>query len=154
MGLSVDIPGRGPVELAYLVLDVNGTLSRGGELIPGVRERLAQLAGHLEIYALSADTFGTLAAVTGELGIRAQTVVSGDDKAHHVVKLGAERCVAVGNGANDARMLEAAELAIAVVGPEGAAAAALRAADVVCNSIVDALDLLLDERALVATLRR
>jgi soluble P-type ATPase len=40
-----------------------------------------------------------------------------------------------------------------VLGPEGAAAGALRAADVVCASILDALDLLLDERALAATLR-
>jgi soluble P-type ATPase len=51
-------------------------------------------------------------------------------------------------------MLAAAALGIAVVGPEGAAGAAVRAADVVCASIVDALDLLLDERLLVATLRR
>jgi hypothetical protein len=31
--------------------------------------------------------------------------------------------------------------------------AALAAADVVCRSILDALDLLLDERAVIATLR-
>ncbi len=68
--------------------------------------------------------------------------------------LGPERCVAIGNGANDAAMLEAAALGIAVVGPEGAAASAVGNADVVCTSITDALDLLLDERALIATLRR
>jgi soluble P-type ATPase len=81
------------------------------------------------------------------------TIADGDDKARFVEGLGAERCVAIGNGANDAAMLAAAALGIAVVGPEGAAGSALLAADVVARSIADALDLVLDERALVATLR-
>jgi soluble P-type ATPase len=51
-------------------------------------------------------------------------------------------------------MLAAAALGIAVLGPEGASSTALRAADVVCPSILHALDLLLDDRALAATLRR
>jgi soluble P-type ATPase len=80
-------------------------------------------------------------------------IADGDDKARFVEGLGAERCVAIGNGANDAAMLAAAALGIAVVGPEGAAGSALLAADVVARSIADALDLVLDERALVATLR-
>jgi hypothetical protein len=42
---------------------------------------------------------------------------------------------------------------IAVIGPEGAAIATLAVADIVCLSIGDALELLLDDRALVATLR-
>jgi len=60
----------------------------------------------------------------------------------------------VGNGANDAAALRAAALGIAVIGPEGASAEALVAADVVCTSILQALDLLVDEQALTATLRR
>ena len=39
------------------------------------------------------------------------------------------------------------------LGPEGASSAALRAADVVCATATDALDLLLDPTALSATLR-
>jgi soluble P-type ATPase len=70
-----------------------------------------------------------------------------------VEELGPPACAAVGNGLNDVPMLEAAALAIAVTGPEGASAPALAAADIVCRSIVEALDLLLDERALVATMR-
>ena len=50
-------------------------------------------------------------------------------------------------------VLEAAALGLAVLGPEGASAAALRSADVVCASAADALDLLLDPKALSATLR-
>lgn len=61
--------------------------------------------------------------------------------------------VAVGNGANDARMLERAALGIAVLGPEGLALSCLQAADVVVPDILAALDLLLFPRRLVATLR-
>jgi len=57
---------------------------------------------------------------------------------------GAGRSAAVGNGANDAEMLAAAALGIAVIGPEGASTAALMAADLVCGSVTDALDLLAD----------
>jgi soluble P-type ATPase len=50
-------------------------------------------------------------------------------------------------------MLAETALGIAVIGGEGAASAAIQAADVVCASIGAALDLLLDEQALGATLR-
>jgi soluble P-type ATPase len=51
-------------------------------------------------------------------------------------------------------MLEEAALGIAVLGPEGLAVPALLAADVLVASIEDALDLLLNPRRLIATLRR
>jgi P-type E1-E2 ATPase len=151
--IEVEIPGREPLGLEHLVLDLNGTLTDRGELIEGVAERLAQLHDRLEVHVLSADTYGTLAAVAAELGADVRTVVTGEEKARHVSELGGERCAAVGNGANDAAMLEAAALGIAVIGPEGVSSSALRSADVVCTSILDALDLLLHERTLIATLR-
>ena len=154
MGIHVDIPARGELVLEQLVLDLNGTLTNRGELIEGVAERLRAIAAKLELTILSADTFGVLAAVGSELDVHSRHVSTGEEKARCVWELGAERCAAIGNGANDAAMLELAGLGIAVLGPEGAAGAALRAADVVCGSITDAFDLLLDERALVATLRQ
>jgi P-type E1-E2 ATPase len=151
--LVVRIP-EGPVlELEQLVLDVNGTLTDSGELVDGVAERLARLRESLELQLVSGDTFGTLDAITSELGLAARRVTKGDEKAAIVRELGAEGCVLIGNGVNDVAGLEAAALGIAVLGPEGASAAALRAADVVCRSIVEALDLLLDPPALGATLR-
>jgi len=83
-------------------------------------------------------------------------VAPGDEaeqKRSLVERLGAERVVAIGNGANDAGMLQAAALGIAVLGPEGLAGEAWQAADVVAG-IHQALDLLLHPRRLVATLRR
>jgi soluble P-type ATPase len=58
-----------------------------------------------------------------------------------------------GNGLKDAPMLRAARLGIAIVGPEGASSAALAAAEVVCTSIIAALELLLDPVTLASTLR-
>lgn len=153
MPLSLEIPGFGPLVLTDLVLDVNGTLTDRGVLIDGVSERLTEISATLDVHVLSADTFGTLRSVAEELGVRRQAIITGNDKARYVDELGADRCVAIGNGANDAAMLTAAALGIAVVGPEGAAGSALAAARVVCSSIIDALGLLLDDRALVATLR-
>ena len=153
MPISIDIPGREQLLLEHLVLDLNGTLTNRGELIEGVAERLSRLASRLEVQLLSADTFGVLAGVSEELQAHSRTVTTGEEKARCVWELGAERCAAVGNGANDSAMLDIAGLGIAVVGPEGTAAEAIRNAAVVCGSIIDALDLLLDERALAATLR-
>ncbi|MFO7572527.1 MAG: hypothetical protein R6W48_08015 [Gaiellaceae bacterium] len=153
MTLVVEIPGAGTLRLDHLLLDVNGTLTDRGSAIEGVAERLERVAEIFEVQLLSADTFGTLSALAGGLGVDATQVSSGDEKRAVVTELGADRCAAIGNGANDAGMLEAAALGIAVIGPEGVAGAAVRSADVVCTSILDALDLLLDERALVATLR-
>jgi soluble P-type ATPase len=71
-----------------------------------------------------------------------------------VEQLGTEQVVAIGNGANDAQMLSAAALGIAILGREGLASEALQAADLVVGGIEDALDLLLHPPRLIATLRR
>jgi P-type E1-E2 ATPase len=149
----IDLPGQPALRLEHLVLDLNGTLSDRGDLIPGVAERIARLASTLQLHLVTADTFGTATAIGEQLGIPITTIQTGDDKAALVSSLGADRTAAIGNGRNDVAMLGTARIGIAVVGPEGTATAALLAADVVCPSVTDALDLLLDDRLLVATLR-
>jgi P-type E1-E2 ATPase len=153
MALALDVPGRRSLRLEHVVLDVNGTLTDRGRLIDEAGELLRRVGETLEVHLLSADTFGTLETVAARLGASARRISSGDEKRRVVEELGADRCAAVGNGANDEAMLAAAALGIAVVGPEGAAGVAVRAADVVCTSILTALALLLDEQALRATLR-
>jgi P-type E1-E2 ATPase len=154
MTLESDIPGVGNLRLEHALFDVNGTLTDRGALLDGVSERLARLGGVLHVLLASADTFGTLEAVARGLGVEAVRAGDGRQKLDLVRRLGPDLTVVIGNGSNDAPALEAAGLGIAVVGPEGASTLAVRAADVVCASVTDALDLLLDERALRATLRR
>ncbi len=153
MAIELEIPGRGQLSLANVLLDVNGTLSDRGVLIQTARGRLEQVADALAVHLLSADTFGTAESIAHELGARFRRVIDGAAKLDYLHGLGAERCAAIGNGTNDASMLEHAALGIAVLGPEGASGAAVRVADVVCRSIEEALDLLLSPNALVATLR-
>jgi soluble P-type ATPase len=151
--LTVDLRGGGSFELEHLVLDANGTLTDHGGLIEGVAERLGLLADVLAIHVLTADTFGTAGELAARLGATLTTIAGGAEKAARVEALGADRVVAIGNGRNDEAMLRAARLGIAVIGPEGAATSTLLAADVVCTSVTDAFDLLLDGRAITATLR-
>lgn len=153
--IEVEIPGWGSLRLVHAVFDVNGTLARDGELLPGVAERFARLGETLTLHLLTADTHGKQAAIDAALGQRATIIQGGAaDKLRYIQTLDAARVVAVGNGANDAAMLREAALGIAILGPEGLAVETLQAADVAVASIADALDLLLLPRRLVATLRR
>lgn len=155
--IEVDIPGRGVLSIRHLVLDVNGTVARDGDLLPGVVEPLRELRKVLAVVAITADTHGTARALEAAAGVRVQVIQRGQEaeqKVRLVEELGAETVAAVGNGANDAGMLEAAGLGVCVIGPEGAATTAVLASDVVVTSIDDALALLLAPHRLVATLRR
>ena len=136
-----------------LVLDYTGTLSLNGELLPGVGERLRQLAPELHVTVLTADTFGTAGEAMKDLPVELQVIQDGKEKADAVASMGPEGVIAVGNGRNDIPMMGVAGLGIAVVGPEGAAAALLGAADIVTHDINDALDLILHPLRLKATLR-
>jgi P-type E1-E2 ATPase len=149
----IDVPGGDSLRLEHLVLDLNGTLSNRGELIPGVAEGVERLAADLHVHLLTADTLGTGEALGRRLGLAITRIETGDDKAAFVARLGGESTAAIGNGRNDVAMLRAARLGIAIIGPEGAATEAIVASKVVCRSITEALDLLLDDRLLIATLR-
>ena len=153
MTLRLEIPGREALDLRHALFDVNGTLTNRGALLEDVIPLVAQLASEVSVHLLSADTFGTLATVAADLGATARVVADGEEKRRVMEELGADHCIAIGNGRNDLPMLRGAALSIAIVGPEGAYGEALGVVDVVCRSAVEALQLLLDERALVATLR-
>jgi P-type E1-E2 ATPase len=151
--LTIDIPGQDTLTVSYALIDLNGTLTDRGSLIEGVITRISQLSNYVDVHILSSDTFGTLSKCAATLGVNSATVQTGADKVSILQEFGAAECVAIGNGSNDAGMLQQAALGIAVTGPEGASSAALYAADIACSSIVDALDLVLDPQALGATLR-
>jgi P-type E1-E2 ATPase len=154
VSIELEIPGRGRLEIEHLMLDVNGTLTDRGRLLDDVASALERLQGRLDPLLVSADTFGTLDEIGRDLGVRTRLVRTGDEKRRLVEELGAGGTTVIGNGTNDAPALEAAALGIAVLGPEGTSADAVRAADVLCRSVVEALELLLDPKTLAATLRR
>lgn len=155
--IELEIPGRTALHLEYLVCDVNGTLAMDGQLIDGVSQAIGRLRDRLSIHLLTADTFGRQALIDQQLNLTAFRLQPGNEveqKAGFVRRLGAERVVAIGQGANDAQMLRAAQIGICVLSLEGAAVETLTAADLVIPNIVSALELLEHPLRLVATLRK
>jgi soluble P-type ATPase len=154
--IEIDIPGFKKLTLKHLVLDFNGTLACDGTLISGVVDRLNALSKKLEVIILTADTFGKAASELSGITCSLTILPLADQdvgKRSVVERLGSDSTVCIGNGRNDNLMLKAAGLGIAVVLEEGAAQVTLAAADVVCTSILSALDLLTHPLRLVATLR-
>ena len=154
--IRVEIPGSGLLEFEHFVTDFSGTLSEDGVLLPGAKEKLNELSGKLRIHVLTSDTFGR---ARNELkGVNcAIHVLEGErhvlQKKDYVMNLGAGKVAALGNGNNDVLMLRAARLGIAVCLREGCSREALEASRILVMSPIDAIDLLLSPKRLIATLR-
>lgn len=154
--IDLDIPGFGAFSIIHLVLDYDGTLALNGSLLPGVREVLGMLAPLLEIHVITADTFGIAAQHLSGLPVELTIIPEVDQaeaKLEYVRNLGAASVIAIGNGRNDRKMLEAAAIGIFTVQKEGGSLRALSRADVITTNVLDALELLRYPKRLVATLR-
>lgn len=155
--MDIDIPGLGSLHLAHLVMDYNGTLALDGRLIDGVKIRLGKLGRQMQLHVITADTFGDVEQALHGVECRLHVLRPGlqdSAKKDYVHGLGAEAVVSIGNGRNDCLMLQTSALGIGLIQLEGASGKTLMAADVICTSIVDALDLLLHPLRLIATLRQ
>ncbi len=154
---EITIPNYAALQLEHVVLDYNGTIAKDGALKASAKELIRRLSENYTVHIITADTFGSVAAQSEDLGIVLKILTSLDhtqEKADYIQALGSSRCAAFGNGNNDAKMLESAALGVAVMGEEGCATSTLLASDLVCKSIEEALELLLYPKRLTATLRR
>ncbi|WP_339060350.1 haloacid dehalogenase [Tepidibacillus marianensis] len=155
--ISYKIPGKGIVEIEHLVLDFNGTIAEDGILIDGVKDRLLNLVRDLHIYVVTADTNGSADQECQGLPVTVHVIGKEDqlgEKKRFIQSLNSKGVVSIGNGVNDEWMFEESTLAIAVLGKEGCATSTLLKCDIVVSSIRNALDLLLKEKRLIATLRK
>ncbi len=151
--IQLDIPFKGIIELEHAVFDINGTLALDGKPVAGVVERLKDVADHISLHALSAGTHGNMSELEQALGLPIHIVTNGEEKARYVQQLAPLHVIALGNGMNDVGMLRLARIGVAIVGAEGMATQALQAADVVALGPIDAIDLILKPKRLIATLR-
>jgi len=154
--IKLTVPGRGNYTLENLVLDLNGTIALDGEIIDGVEERLQLLSKLLKIAIVTADTYGNAQRLEASRQIKIHKIDTGEEESQKlklVQQLGKDNTVSIGNGANDASMLRESALGICVLGKEGASATAITNADLVVSGIIAALELLLNPKRLVATLR-
>jgi len=111
--IELNIPGRGQIQLQHLVCDVNGTLALDGHLLNGLARPLTGLRDRLALHLLTADTHGRQQIIDQQLNVQAVRIQPGAEaaqKAEYVRRLGAETVIAVGQGANDAEMLQLAAI--------------------------------------------
>lgn len=154
--IDIKVPGRCDYTIENIVFDYNGTIAADGRILPSIYEKLSILSSMANVYVLTADTYGTAAAQCRDLKLTLKTFPNdeaGDYKAKIVEELGKDKTVCFGNGYNDIKMFKKAALSIAVLEREGMCAGLLNESDVIVKSIDDGIDLLLNPKALIATLR-
>ena len=154
--IKIAIPGRETLELTHLVCDYNGTLALDGKLLSELPALFETLSKHIEIHVVTADTFGLAGEELKNIPAALKILQPGnqdEQKVEFIRELGTESCFCVGNGRNDKLMLAEAAVGVCLIQKEGASVATLAAADMICTSIIDALELLLNPKRLIATLR-
>ena len=154
---SIQIPGFGTLTLKHLVLDYNGTLAVDGIPVPGIREKINAHAKNFNFHVITADTFGTVERALEGVDCSLVTIPEKDQaraKARYLEKLGPDKTLACGNGANDELMLKDAALGVAVILEEGLNTRALLAADLLVREIFDLFSYLENPGRLVACLRK
>lgn len=155
--IELNIPGRGLIQLEHLVSDINGTIAVDGHLLEGVPRLITELQDRLEVHLLSADTHGCQSQIERKLNLKMVRIQPGgeqDQKAAYIEKIGAQKVIAFGQGANDAAMLKKAVIGICVLSAEGAAVETLNSADLVVPDIGTAFQLIQKPVRLVASLRK
>ncbi len=150
------IPGSGELTIKTLILDLNGTLSVGGVVPDGVKERLRTLKQNLgfKIVLFTGNTRNDADQIADDLGIDWKLAKSAAEKRNLALELDPDTCVTIGNGLIDFELMKVVKLSIVVMQAEGVHVQTLLHADIVIPTITDALDLFIDESRLIATLRK
>jgi soluble P-type ATPase len=154
--ITYEIPGRGNIEIQNIIFDYNGTIAVDGKLIEGVKDLINKLSKYVNIYILTADTYGTVKSECAFINGKVLTFPNenaGESKRKIVEELGGQWTLCVGNGFNDISMFKEAILSIAVIEGEGASGKLLIEADIVTRSILETLRILLNGNMVKATLR-
>jgi soluble P-type ATPase len=155
--LLYEIPGRDNIEIENIVFDYNGTIAVDGKLIDGVKDLINSLAGQVDIYILTADTYGTVEKECGDMYAKVLTFPkenAGDSKKEIVKTLGGDRTICLGNGYNDIPMFEESIIAIGIIEGEGASGKLLSKADIVARNIIEGINIIMNKNMIKATLRK
>lgn len=153
--MRYDIPGQGQLTIKTLILDLNGTLSVGGEVPEGVKGRLGQLqAKGFNILFFTGNTRNDADDLAASLGIEWRLAKNAQEKRGLALELEPGTCASIGNGLIDLELMKVVKLRIVTLQAEGAHIQTMLNSDIVVPSINDALDLFIDEQRLIATLRK
>ena len=153
--ITIHRPGQEPLEIEFVLIDFEGTLASDRRVHPKAKDKINLLSKRTKIYIL---TKGEKEVVEETLRrVKAEIVYSMEgetsrQKLDLLRQLGPTRTVAIGNGVDDAPMIEEAGFSICVMGKEGTSVEAMMKADVVVSNALDALDFLLKPLRQKATL--
>lgn len=156
--IKFSIPGfEENLNIEHLLLDYNGSLAEDGKLLPSAKKMLNELSNKIHVHVITADTFGIVKQELEDINLRIKIIQKGEEapqKLEYLKELGANSTICIGNGRNDVLMLQEAVIGIVVLNSEGTAIDALHAADILCDNIKDAFDLVLNPMRMRATLRK
>jgi len=153
--LTIHRPGQEPLDIEFILIDFEGTMALDRRVHPKTKDKINLLSKRTKIYILTKGEKEVIGEVLKKVNAEVIYLNEGEGsqrKLDLINRLGERQTVAIGNGADDASMLEEAGLGICVIGREGVAGEALRRADVVVTNMLDALDFLLKPLRQKATL--
>jgi soluble P-type ATPase len=155
--LTLHRPGQDPFEIEFILIDFEGTLAQDRRIHPKAKDKINLLSKRTRIYVLAKGEKEFLDEAFRKVNAEPFYSKEGEttqQKLDLLRQLGADKTIAIGNGVDDAQLLEEACFGICVVGREGASGEAIRRADLVVSNIIDALDFLLKPLRQKATLGR
>jgi soluble P-type ATPase len=153
--ISIERPGQGNLEIEFILIDFEGTLASDRRVHPKAKDKINLLSKRTKIYILAKGEKEGVEESLRRVKTEIFYLTEGDfsrRKLDLLRQLGPTRTVAIGNGVDDAPMIEEAGLGICIISKEGTSAEAMKRADVVVSNILDALDFLLKPLRQKATL--
>ena len=155
--MIVEIPGFKKVDVKNVVFDYNGTLAKDGKLKDSTKELLKKVCEKFTVFVITADTFGSVQKELKDFNLNIKILHSDNhtkEKESFIKSFKDGDVVSFGNGNNDALMLKASSISIAIIEGEGCSKEALLNSTLICKDIDDAINLLLNPKRLIATLRK
>ena len=153
--IIIQKPGQEPLAIEFILIDFEGTLASDRRVHPKARDKLNLLSKRSKIYILAKGEQEAIGEILKKIKAEVIYLTEGEAsqrKLDLLRQVGATRAVAIGNGVDDAAMIEEAGLGICIIGKEGTSAEATKKADVVFTDILYALDFLLKPLRHKATL--
>ena len=149
-----NIPEWDTIEINTLVFNLNWTLAVSGEVSKDVEDKLSRLKelGY-DMVLLSGDVRGNAKELCNRLGIKFIRARTSEEKKNEIKKLNPETCAAIGNARIDNWMFKEARVAIAVLQEEWIHVDVIKYTDLILPSISDALNLFIDEKIFMWTMR-
>ncbi len=144
--IRIERPGQSPLEIEFILLDFEGTLSTDRRVHPKAKDKINLLSKRTSIYVLTMQQKEVIEERLRKVNAEIIYLIQGDasrTKLDLVRQLGPSRCAAIGNAMSDTALMHEAGFAIHVIGQEGSSAQALKYADVIFSDILDALDFML-----------